>query len=328
MLITTIHNQVNTSSKRLSFKSLNQEKFDRIFPVFLNNTDEKQKMIESVEPFFSDLQKKSLDKRTLSILDIGCGDGFTAYKFFKMIKKNFPKSTIQVIAIDNNNLQLSTYKNRFAGDKNIFVETENIDVFSKGIPNTFKKADITLVSHSLYHASPQKLDLIIPSIYNSIKNDGVAMISLLKDSSDFSIIQEKFGNIVTSEEETNPVSVKLIDIEKTIKTNKPISEKSEIIPYNAYVYFPKGQKNWETFKKWQIKNHKQKPKTANNQKTLDLLEFILHGDFEKLRQNSQLESFLSTIDKMFIKNSSNETPKINFNGENILLLGKKLINKK
>ena len=224
-------------------------------------------------------------------------------------------------AIDNNSKQLADYANRFADSENFTVKTEQSDAFSKGISQ--KNADLILLSHSLYHAHPSQLKEIIPNVYNSMNDKGIAVISLLKDDSDFSKIQEEFGKYVTSNQETNPVSVKLEDIVGTINDDPNLAEHSQRQPYDAYVYFPKVPGGFEEFKQWQLNEPQKEAPNSECKLTLDLLEFIVHGEMGKLRKSEQLKPFLDTIENMFEKNGPDDEGhnRINFNGENIFLLG-------
>ncbi len=106
---------ISSSEKNISFKSLNQEKFDRIFPVFLAESDEKDQMVKKMNPVFESL--KSLrwwaDKKAINVLDVGCGDGFAASKIFTMVQSFFPALNFKINALDNNRTLLDSYKNSF-----------------------------------------------------------------------------------------------------------------------------------------------------------------------------------------------------------------------
>jgi len=206
------------------------------------------------------------------------------------------------------------------------VEISKSDVFSK-IPKGAE--DLLVASHSLYHAPVGNLKMIIPAISTSINDSGLAVISLLKDNSDFSKIQRKFGRYVTAEGETNPVSVEMKDINEVIKNNPKIASKTFKNSYKSYVYFPEISGGFETFKNWQLYASLMPAPNKESQLTLDLLEFIVHGDFEKLRKANQLANFLKTVEQMFEKNgkSSLNQWRINFNGENVFLLGSKLMDR-
>jgi len=306
------------TNKAVNFKSLSQVKFNRIFPVFLANTDEKDRMVRGMRPIFADRLSSKWRSNNLRILDIGCGDGFTASKIYESIHSLAPNKKLSVRAIDNNSDLLKAYRSRFEGQSGFGeIKTEQKDIFSQG--NFEDNADLEIISHSLYHAQKENLGTIITSIHDSLKKGGVAVISMLKGDSDFNIIQKRYGHHVTNASETNPVGVTLDDIKKEIASHPKIATKTTFEPYNAYVYFP--QKHFGDFEKWQ-KIAPQKPApNPEAQKTLDLLEFIVHGDFENLRKNKVLGDFLTTAAYMFGENghSASGAPRINFNGENIFI---------
>jgi len=309
----------------LSFGSLEQKKFDRIFPIFLMNTDEKDQMTKGMESVFSKVKKQGMWKNneSIKVMDLGCGDGFASSKIFAMVKKFFPTQIFQVKAFDNNAQQLADYQTRFAASENIKVKTLKSDVFSR-VPEGAE--DILVASHSLYHSPVDNLKAIIPSMANSINDKGLVVISLLKDNSDFSKIQRQYGRYVTSEGETNPVGVEMKDISKVIKSNPDIASKTLKSSYKSYVYFPEIPGGFESFKNWQMYASARPAPNKESQLTLDLLEFIVHGDFDKLRKANQLGGFLQTVEKMFEENGKSTIGqlRINFNGENVFLLGSKL----
>lgn len=306
--------EISSYQQNVSFKSLNQAKFNRIFPVFLANTDEKAQMIDGMRSVF----RQKLTAPHLDVLDIGCGDGFTAGQIYDSIQNLHHAKRFSVVAIDNNQSLLDAYSSRFDGktgfDK---VETQKRDIFAEA--DFRQEADLEIVSHSLYHAPRENLGRIIQSTYDSLKKGGVAVVSMLRGDSDFNVIQRNYGKYVTDSNETNPVGVTLDDIKKEITANPKIAANTSFAPYKAYVYFPKN--SYADFFKWQLATPQAPAPNPNAQKTLDLLEFVVHGDLEKLRQKRALGNFMATVSNMFSENGRAPTGenRINFNGENIFI---------
>lgn len=307
------------------FSSLNQETFDRVFPVFLQHTDEKQKMADGFKQMFEERAKEGWLKQRVaevSILDLGCGNGDTSKLILEQFQKVFPDKKIFLAGLDNNPAQLAEYTEKMKSLPNVRLQTLKSDIFRSSFPE--ESIDLIIASHVFYHTTPDTLSKTLKNLYQSLTPGGrytpggVIGLSMLDPTSDFNAIQEQFGHKVTLPSESNPVTTTLTDIKQAIDTDPGLKEHTQASPYKAHVQFPVKTMNYLQTLQNAVKQPLASP---DNQTVHDLLTFILHGDLAQLKQQQELQPFLGFVAAKMIKNglSASGQAQINFNGENLFL---------
>ncbi len=119
-------------------------------------------------------------KNNLTVLDIGCSNGFKTYSLFN--KDNVER----VIGIDWSNDAIIEANSRYKNDKFSFICD---DIYNHNFDITF---DIVYISFVLHH-SEDKLKLL-SKVYSLLNNHGVIIVKTIDDSSIISYPDEK--NIV------------------------------------------------------------------------------------------------------------------------------------
>jgi ubiquinone/menaquinone biosynthesis C-methylase UbiE len=296
---------VDTTSRPLY--PISSERFSVVFPSYINASDEKMQMIKSYQEFFTENQyfDKWNSKAKLQIVDLACGNGQTAIQLLESLKSLLYHDNIEVYASDIDATMVTQYQEsikRKYPNNAIIVKEE--DALRNQLYGVNGKADLTIVSHALYHISPTEISLVLKNISNTLNENGLALISLLSEESDFQIIQNnfvsKFDNLNQSHlvVRTPTFSMLLNEIDKDI----PFT----IIPYSATLTLPVLKADFAKFKEWLLKPDVNNQNEKQYNKAKELLEFMLHRDWASLETSGKLKDFLELIELLIDKNQATE----------------------
>lgn len=308
---------------------LSSERFSQIFPVYISSSDEKQQMIESYARLFAHLSKErwSLSAQPLLMKDIGCGNGTTTELFLESFRKYFLGQQLHISAIDADSIMLQQYQQRINANlvEGSTCSTETGNGFQT--QSNSPLYDLVLVSHSLYHTTPDSLPDIIKSIQQRLKPSGVALLSLLSDDSDFQVIQDCFVKERTAEQRNHlSVDAPTFDVLKTAaQSTELVSETYFVIPYEATLTLPIHSDDFEAFTAWAFQKidagHSDNPPF---EMTKALLEFMLHKDWESSNAGGVLGDYLELVSKLIKLNGPSPesgNARLTLNGATLVLCG-------
>jgi SAM-dependent methyltransferase len=305
----------------LDLAPLTSERFGVIFPDYIGASDEKRQMLASYDELFDSLFLQRDKNSILSLCDLACGNGETTRMLLQALEKRHSRA-IEIFARDKDPEMVKAYSTFIAEKKeNVFCLLEQKDAFAN-LPNCF--ADITFVSHGLYHITEEQVPGVLSSIHRTLAPHGMALISLLSEASDFNVIQNNFVSKLQNAEASHlKVSISSMEMLSNAAQGSPdVLENSQIIPYNASLFLPITQSDFSNFRDWAISE------TAENQpvnytKTKNLLEFMLHRDWASLAAAGHLPDYLDLIQGLLHSDSEDKGGQVVLN-----LAGSTLVLKK
>jgi len=151
------------------------------FETFLNRTDEKVVIRDSLRPIVSDFLVKA-DPRDFVFLDIGCGNGKFSKDIFGIIKQNIPLSVY--CGVDVLQECIDAAKSEFAGATRFY----KLDISEKkmNLRGLLKLSNVTifpLISHVVYYPLRKgmvHLDTFIGNVKELITSVPAVFYSLYK----------------------------------------------------------------------------------------------------------------------------------------------------
>jgi SAM-dependent methyltransferase len=296
---------LESRTPRQPLAPLSAERFAEIFSAYIQMSDEKQRMIASYTDIIgprvqSVLSKGGRDK--LNVFDLACGNGQTITMLIgKIIDGGLPADRIKLTARDAAFEMVNQYEKNV---RNAFPDIELDLSLGDALFCVEEKwtcrADIALLSHAAYHVEPTELSALVSRVSSLLVSSGVGLISLLRDDSDFQIIQDRFVGAFERNSDSH-LSVKTPSfgyLDRSVKSVPQLAAITEVLPYEASLWLPISLGQFESFKSEILAADSSRPLDPQFSATKGLLEFILHRDWDSLASSGRLNEFLTLVASM------------------------------
>ncbi|MDA0781909.1 MAG: class I SAM-dependent methyltransferase [Rickettsiales bacterium] len=273
-------------------QKIGNESYDERFATFLKNTNQKTLTAKILESLFTETSKNTdiAKDGSLSVMDVGCGEGTLAKQLIPKLQKAFKDTSISYTGLDYNDNFVKKFVEELKEFPGVNISAKKADAFNNE-PLEAEKADIIVASHMIYHSyntsdkeeSNKKAGNFVGKIMNKLNNNGIGIMIHEAGSSDMRQIGTNYGS---------PLMPNATDTIAGIC--KDSNTRLATIPFEARLNFPTlTAKQWDDLKT--VPGMQKAKYNSDMKEAVNLLGFIVQRDLSDLENEKKLPDFVNSV---------------------------------